>query len=799
MNNDSGLQLNLKSVRARKARLGAKIGPQGEAFLWLLTVILGGAGSYGLMRDQGSLRHISFFGLALAGMAAMTAAWQRFDLGRLATDETMPLQLDGVLDQHLLARLHEESVNPAIIWGTVAQARDWHAGFVLHHLLLSDQVVAERLSNDPAEMPAVWTQAMRLRSSLAAPTIDGGIVTAALLLATKSLKPELDARRLHDTDVIEVVGWLERGLASAARAPVFFGGIGRDWSSGFTPILERFSTPISKHVEAAGGGPEFAAHADLADSIAGNLAHDMAVALIGPAGSGKSTLVDVVAERLLSSSAARLRYYQVVKLNAAAMLSVAKNNLEDLLLRVLGEAVNAGNIVLFLDDAQMFFGKGVGAFDAGQLLTPILQNRRLKLIAAFTPDDWQLLKSRDPALAASMAAVVIPEPTPADILKVVEGAANNLEHRHKILVSYDAVRESIRLSGLYMQEDAYPGKAVSLLEQTIPYADHGLVSAKTVQQALEKMRGVRAGASEAPEANTLLHLEELIHQRMINQTRAVNVVAAALRRGRAGVASPNRPVGSFLFLGPTGVGKTELARSLAAVYFGSERQMIRLDMSEYQSPEDVRRLIGAGGEQERSLLLQIRQQPFAVVLLDEIEKAHPNILNLLLQLLDEGQLTDERGRPASFRSAIIIATSNAGAVDIANKVTAGESLDDFAQPLIDKLIANGQFKPELINRFDEVVLFRPLDQTELMQVANLMLAGVNKTLAPQNIQVVLTPAALALIVQAGYQPAFGARPMRHVIQKTVENAVAMRILQGTAVAGSTITLDAPDIQQHLQQ
>ena len=281
---------------------------------------------------------------------------------------------------------------------------------------------------------------------------------------------------------------------------------------------------------------------------------------------------------------------------------------------------------------------------------------------------------------------------------------------------------------------------------------------------------------------------------MINQERAVGVVSAALRRGRAGVADPRRPVGSFLFLGPTGVGKTELARSLAAMYFGDERRMIRLDMTEYQQSEDTQRLLETGGPANKSLILQIREQPFSVVLLDEVEKANPAVLNLLLQLLDEGQLTDRNGRPASFRNAIIIATSNAGSAEITQRVAAGDNLESFERPLIDKLIATDVFRAELINRFDEIVLFRPLDQAELTQVAGLMLNSVNKNLAKQNVAVQLTDAALRMLIQAGYDPEFGARPMRRAIQDTVEDAVATKILRGEAQPGSVINLDVNDLK-----
>jgi ATP-dependent Clp protease ATP-binding subunit ClpA len=378
-------------------------------------------------------------------------------------------------------------------------------------------------------------------------------------------------------------------------------------------------------------------------------------------------------------------------------------------------------------------------------------------------------------------------------MKVLEDSALTLEAQNGIVVSYQAVREAYRLSDQYMQDQAYPGKAIGLLGQALPYVEGKLMTAASVQSAVEKTRGVKVAKADAPETDTLLHLEDRIHDRMINQEKAVKVVAAALRRGRAGVADPRRPIGSFLFLGPTGVGKTELARSLAAAYFGDERRMIRLDMTEYQQSEDVERLLSTGGPADKGLIAQIREQPFSVVLLDEVEKSNQAVLNLLLQLLDEGQLTDKAGRPASFRNAIVIATSNAGSAEITQRVAAGDPLDAFQRPLIDKLIAGGQFKAELINRFDEVVLFRPLNQSELAQVAKLMLDGVNKNLAKQNVSVQLTDAALAKLIQAGYDPQFGARPMRRVIQETVENAVASRILEGQAQPGTVVKLDEKDL------
>src|SRR6185437_11344963 len=317
-----------------------------------------------------------------------------------------------------------------------------------------------------------------------------------------------------------------------------------------------------------------------------------------------------------------------------------------------------------------------------------------------------------------------------------------------------------RLSGRYNQDMAYPGRAIQLIEQSLSHAEGNVVTERSVQKAVEQTRGVKVGAAAPVEANELLHLEDKIHERMINQSRAVSVVAAALRRARAGVANPRRPIGSFLFLGPTGVGKTELAKAIAATYFGAESNMIRLDMSEYQQTSDVSRLLSNGQDDQKSLIMAVRQQPFTVVLLDEIEKAHPNVLNLLLQLLDEGKLTDVSGRAASFKDAIVIATSNAGATEIRERVSRGEELHTFEEEFVNNLISSGQFKPELLNRFDEIVLFRPLKLEELVQLVTLMLNEVNHTLAAQNISVELTETAAEKIVQAGYDPRIGARPLR---------------------------------------
>jgi ATP-dependent Clp protease ATP-binding subunit ClpC len=785
-------EINLKSLRARKARLGKIIGKNGFNFAVLLVVILAAGGGYLLLFDD--LARLGYVAFSVAAFLATISLWWYYDLREV--EPNLPTtRLDDIMEPGLLAALRAP-LTPRSVWE--AASKQLEARFITNHILLDANSLTPTLSDNPADMQPIWQQVHALVDTSKTPQVHAGVVATAIIIHSTVGTSFLTQNKIKIEELGEILDWLERQLHYMKRPKPYFGGLGRDWASGYTPTLEHFGQNVSQLIEFGGGAAPFLVHRDILDGMASSLSRDTAVALIGLDGTGKTTLARGLAQHLLEGAVPSLQYYQIISLNASLILSYSGSQLEKLILTLFSEAIAAGNIILFLDDAQLFFSNGVGAFDMSQILLPVLKNRNLKIISAFTPTDWQQLQAQRPALASSFTGINIKEPAEHDTYTVVEDEAILLEHRYHALISYEAVREAYRLSGQFMQEQAYPGKAVNLLEQAMPYANGNSLTAEAVQLAVEKTKGVKVSAAQAPEAQMLLNLEDRIHERMINQKRAVNVVAAALRRGRAGVSNPKRPVGSFLFLGPTGVGKTELARSLAAVYFGSEQQMVRLDMSEYQRPEDVSRLLATGGQNDNSLLLAIRQQPFSVVLLDEVEKAHPNVLNLLLQMLDEGQLTDEQGRPASFRSAIIIATSNAGAAEIAGRVKDGGTLDDFERPLIDKLIAEGQFKPELVNRFDEVVLFRPLTEDELAQVAQVMLGDVNKTLSNQQITVELTPAALKQIVHLGYDPEFGARPMRRIIQKTVENAIAVKILRQEVQPGSAVVLDVNDLATQAQ-
>ena len=783
--------LNLHSQRAQKARLARRLGKNTATSTFILTTFLicVGAGLY-----LTSFQRISYVLWGCSLLCLMIAIWMQGDLSKLPSEGS---SLDGWLSSEVLGVLRPgATITPQSMWQLFA--KHWQCFFFTNHLLLHPEQITPQLDTSPEAMAAVWQEAMHFAGQTNSRTIEVGHLTAALLHTSPAVAAMLTQMKANPDDIIQLVQWLGRMLEALHAPRPYFGGVGRDWANGFTPTLNQYGENVSLSIERYGAHFSWLMDSPGVQGIKNAFSQGAsAVALIGEPGVGKTSHVYALAQLLLQEDHDRnLEHRQIVSLNPSLILSRAgqPEGLERLIIMLLQETIHAGHIVLFLDDAQLFFKSGTGTFDITQILLPIVQGRGIQIVLAMTPHDYQQLKATNGAFAGLLTPVVIGEPDETSVMHVLEDTAGNFEARHHVLIAYEALREAYRLSGRYDQDTAYPGRAIRLLEQGISHAEQGkMVTARSIQQAVEQSRGVKVQAAAPVEADQLLHLEDAIHTRMINQSRAVSVVASALRRARAGVSNPKRPIGSFLFLGPTGVGKTELGRSIAAVYFGAETNLLRLDMSEYQQESDVSRLLSNGNESQGSLLMAIRQQPFRVVLLDEIEKAHPNILNLLLQLLDEGQLTDSSGRSASFKDAIIIATSNAGAIEIRERVERGEPLESFEQQFVDSLINSSQFKPELLNRFDEIVLFRPLNQEELVQVVALMMREVNKTLAAQNISVALTDAAAQKIVAAGYDPRLGARPMRRALQRAVEDSLANRILSGSAKPGDHVALDAGDL------
>ena len=471
------------------------------------------------------------------------------------------------------------------------------------------------------------------------------------------------------------------------------------------------------------------------------------------------------------------------------------------MIRIISEAFSAKNIILYLDNAHLFFEEGVGSVDISNLLLPIIEAGRLRMILTLDEQKFLEISAKNSALANALNTIAVEPANEADTMKIMEDQVPLVEYRHGVVITYWALKEAYRMSERYVHDLTQPGRALNLLEMAAGHAKQGdLVTEETVQQALEKSKGVKVQLADSEEdKQKLLNLEELIHQRMIDQEQAVKSVSDALRRAAAKVRNEQRPIGTFLFLGPTGVGKTELAKAISTVYFNGEKNIIRLDLNEFVKDEDVSRLIAEGAKDALSLTAQVMKQPFAVVLLDEIEKAHPQVLTTLLQMLDEGVLRDEKNREVSFRDTIIVATSNAGADKIREYVSGGKDLKVLKDELVNELIETGQFKPEFLNRFDEICLFGPLSKENLLKVVDLMIKDVNKSLAPQKISVVLADDAKELLVERGYDPLLGARPMRRIIQKTVENIVAKAVLSGEVDSGADVQITAEMVMGQLEE
>lgn len=785
------MKFDYRSARAEKARARHALDGLWRRILTVLTVTLLLAG-VGLLAVEIA---IGWFLIGLAAAPAIMVEWWNGELKHLAPSRGQK-SISEVLAGDILGQLPQQPTahDIAIAVGRTSGGQFFGARFGITAKLLQD------IAEHGMDINQLWDEAIAIKDELDIGEITAGVMVVALVKQFPNYETLLAHVHIDANDLVEGIRWQERlqELIKSHKAPRRTGGIGRDWSFGYIPLLARFGRNISAEVTASGLlSVETASHRQALNELIdlfGNNGRKNAV-LTGTTGTGKTTLVYAFAEQLLDASAklpGSLKFRQVFMLDASALISAAsgRGELEKLVNHALGEAYSAKNIIICLDNAQLFFEEGVGSVDLANVLLPILEAGSLPIILAMDEQRYLQITQRNPTVANALNRISVAPTDRLETLQVLETQLIMTEFQSKVTYTYQSLAEAYRLSERYVHDIAMPGQAIKLLESSARYSENGLVTINSVQQAIEQTMGVKVSvASETEDREKLLNLEELIHKRMINQVRAVSVVSDALRRARAGVRNQDRPIGTFLFLGPTGVGKTELAKALADVYFGGEEKIVRLDMNEYVRNEDVARLIADGANDPNSLTAQVMKQPYSVVLLDEIEKAHPNVLTTLLQLLDEGILRDINNREVSFRDAIIIATSNAGADRIREYIERGYKMEQFEQQFMDELISSNQFRPEFLNRFDEIVTFSPLSKQDLLKVVDLIIAGVNKTLAQQKVSVAITNEVKQLLVEQGYDPRLGARPMRRVVQRVVENTVAKQMLGGEVQPGSVIEID----------
>ena len=544
-----------------------------------------------------------------------------------------------------------------------------------------------------------------------------------------------------------------------------------------------------------------------------------------------------------------------------------RGDFEERLKKVIDEIrAHSDELIVFIDELHTVVGAGAaeGAMGASNMLKPALARGELHIVGATTIDEYRKNIEKDAALERRFQPILVPEPSVSDTIEILRGLRDRYEAHHQVRFTDEALAAAAELSDRYITDRFLPDKAIDLVDQAgarvrlrtktpardrrerekrleqlrrekdeaVAVEDYQRasalrdeiaslterpdgeaagseravpeVTAADIAEVVSRATGIPVAQLTAEEKDRLLRLEEHLHRRVIGQDEAVLAVAEAVRRSRAGLGDPNRPIGSFLFLGPTGVGKTELARALAEALFGSEGRMVRIDMSEFQERHTVSRLVGAppgyvGYEEAGQLTEAVRRTPYAVLLLDEIEKAHPDVFNILLQVLDDGRLTDGQGRTVDFKNTVVIMTSNLGSDVIGRRslgfgAAGGDGGGPDDQQLRDRIMQRlrESFRPEFLNRIDEIIVFRHLDETQLGQITSLLLEETTRRLHAQAITVEFTTEAIDWLARRGFQPEFGARPLRRTIQREVDNRLSEMLLDGRLRPGQRVTVATDD-------
>lgn len=598
--------------------------------------------------------------------------------------------------------------------------------------------------------------------------------------------------------------------------------------------------------------------------------------LIGEPGVGKTAVVEGLAQLIVSGEVPEtLADKRLVTLDLSGMIAGSKyrGEFEERIKKVLQEVMQAGNVLLFIDEIHTIIGAGSaeGTMDASNILKPSLARGELQLIGATTIEEYRKHIEKDAALERRFQPITVDEPSEDESVRILEGLRPRYEAHHKVSITDTAIKEAVQLSARYISDRFLPDKAIDLIDEAasrLRLADYAepaeikKLSEEITKLESQKEEAVRAeeferagqlkkkqekkeekiakikeewikarrdkklvvGENEVAdvvslwtripvkklteeENERLKKLESVLHERVIGQDEAVSAVSRAIRRGRVGLKDPHRPIGSFLFLGPTGVGKTELSKALAEAMFGTEQALIRVDMSEYMEKHSVSKIVGSppgyvGYEEGGQLSEKVRRNPYSVILFDEIEKAHPDVFNILLQVLDDGHITDSQGRKIDFKNTVLIMTSNAGASRIVspktlgfaareNKETDYKNMKDGVMDEVRRL-----FKPEFLNRIDEIVVFHQLDRDNMKQIVDILLGNIEKRSESQmEIKLSFDDAAREFLIEKGYDPKYGARPLRRAIQNELEDKLAEAMLDDKVKAGDEVLVTCPTVPE----
>ena len=535
--------------------------------------------------------------------------------------------------------------------------------------------------------------------------------------------------------------------------------------------------------------------------------------LLGFPGVGKSKVIEGFVRRLLADDVPEhLLGKEVFKLNLGGLIAGTKyrGEFEERFKAVLDEVLAAkGKIILYIEDIHQIVtaGRTEGSLDAGNLLKPLLAQGQINIIGTTTFAAYRESFELDQALEGRFQRIRIEEPDQDKALTILQGLRENYQDFHGVRLTDEALQAAISLSIRYLSDRYLPDKALDLIDEACAVKKIHLgqaqieqpdVSREDIASIVERITGIKVQGIMDNEREHLLNLDKLLRQRIVGQDQAVQKVSEAILRSRAGIQNPKRPIGSFLFLGPTGVGKTALAKSLAERLFGNELEMVRLDMSEYMEKHAVARLVGpppgyVGFEEGGQLTEAVRRRLYSIVLLDEIEKAHPDVFNTLLQVLDEGRLTDSKGRTIDFKNTILIMTSNIGSQQILESLKSKQGLTAETQDEVLSLLQHS-FRPEFLNRIDETVIFNPLRAEDMVNIVKIMVRQLQERLKQQKIQLHLNEEVYAFLAQQGYQPEFGARPIQRSIMRYLETPLARYLIENKETTEMTVQVSLKDKQ-----
>ncbi len=788
---------------------------------------------------------------------------------KLAKGTAEELKHNFVGSEHILCGLIEEEN------GVAAKAlKNAHVELASVKSLISQFVTdsskvkaAEKGTYTPAA-DAVLTQSLEEADRLESSSIGTEHILIAMLktqdcVATRILNTlGVNIQRLYN-DVLNIIGEDLPEIRDAIN--------GVQAKASTTPTLDKYSTDLTMKAYNGRLDPVIGRKSEI-DRVIQILSRRTKnnPCLIGEPGVGKTAIVEGLAQLLVSNKVPdSISGKRLVSLDIGGMVAGSKyrGEFEERIKRIISEAQESGDVLLFIDELHTIIGAGSaeGTLDAANILKPSLSRGELQIIGATTIDEYRKHIEKDAALERRFQPVTVEQPSETEAIEILKGIRHKYEEHHNVVISDEAVEAAVKLSERYINDRMLPDKAIDLIDESASRLRlTGVTEPASIKTARDKLRELETDLENAiidddidkarklnqeqkktekhlanliakweakkqehkpevtvetvadvvsawtkipvkklteREAMRIRFLDKTLHKRIVSQNEAVEAIAKAIKRGSAGIRNPKRPIGSFLFLGPTGVGKTELSKALAEAVFGSEDSLVRVDMSEYMEKHSVSKLVGSppgyvGFEEGGQLSEKVRRNPYSVVLFDEIEKAHPDVFNILLQVLDDGHITDSQGRKVDFKNTIIIMTSNAGAESIiAPKVmgfASGIDLERNYQGMRARVMdeVNRSFKPEFLNRLDEIIVFRPLTKDNIVNITDIMLSEIKERLKEEkDIKLSVTEAAKEFLIDKGFDEKFGARPLRRTIQKYIEDSLADEILEGKIKSGYSVRVD----------